>query len=419
VARVLRMPEVSDDPSVATLTEWLVAESAGFASAQSIATVETEKLLVSVEVAEPGVLLKRLVEPGERIEVGTPLAVLGDPGEFVTDIDGLLVRLGLAEAPAPTLPPPARRAASEPVREPTPQPPEQQAPPVRAGETPRPRHLGHSAAGGVPEPEEEPELPRPLVYAWAPRGLHDDGEHDVSAALLPPSPWSDPEPSRLAALEAIAASAGSPSGGPSASAQDQSAATVHPLGELTQVHLRATVRAESLLAVCDEVDELTVTDLVVKAVAGALLRVPQLAGGRTTADIAVAVPTHHGIATPVVRDVGSLTATAVAATLRARTDRANTTGGLTDEVGSAAITIADLGRYGMDELSVDVTPARRAVLGVGAVREEPVVEDGVLVPGSVMTMTLSVDESLADAAVAAEWFGVLTELLEHPLRFLA
>jgi pyruvate dehydrogenase E2 component (dihydrolipoamide acetyltransferase) len=409
VARVLRMPEVSDDPSVATLTEWLVDESAGFASAQSIATVETEKLLVSVEVAEPGVLLKRLVEPGEQIEVGTPLAVLGDPGEVVTDLDRLLVRLGLAGPPTHE---PVTEPAPPPVREPTPEPA------TATDEPARPRHLGHAAPGQAAEPDHEREVPRSLVYAWAPRGLHDDGDHDVSAALLPPSPWSEPEPSRLAALEAIAAPAGSRSQGFPTSAASRAEATVHSLGELTQVHLRATVRAESVLAVCDEVDELTVTDLVVKAVAGALLRVPDLAGGRTTADIAVAVPTHHGMATPVVRDVGSLTATAVAATLRARTDRTNT-GGLTDEVGSAAITIADLGRYGVDELSVDVTPARRAVLGVAAVREEPVVEDGVLVPGSVMSMTLSVDESLADAAVAARWFGVLIELLEHPLRILA
>jgi pyruvate dehydrogenase E2 component (dihydrolipoamide acetyltransferase) len=105
VARVLRMPEVAEDPTEGVLAEWLVEESAAFVGAQSLATVETEKLLVSVEVAEPGILVKALVETGATVDPGTPLAVLADPDEIVGDIDALLVNLGLAEPPTPPVEP--------------------------------------------------------------------------------------------------------------------------------------------------------------------------------------------------------------------------------------------------------------------------------------------------------------------------
>jgi pyruvate dehydrogenase E2 component (dihydrolipoamide acetyltransferase) len=56
---------------------------------------------------------------------------------------------------------------------------------------------------------------------------------------------------------------------------------------------------------------------------------------------------------------------------------------------------------------------------VGAVRDEPVVEDGAVVAGRVMTVTLSVDHRPVDGVLAARWLGVLVELLEHPVWFLA
>ena len=99
MARVLRMPDVADDPSSATLTAWLVAESGDFVGAQSIATVETVTSLLSIEVAEPGVLVKSLVEPGDHVRPGSALAVLAAPGEVIGDVEQLMVQLGLAVAP--------------------------------------------------------------------------------------------------------------------------------------------------------------------------------------------------------------------------------------------------------------------------------------------------------------------------------
>ncbi|MDX6360547.1 MAG: hypothetical protein QOH37_3601 [Nocardioidaceae bacterium] len=381
MARVLRMPELAEDPTEGVLAEWLVEESAAFAGAQSLATVETEKLLVSVEVSEPGVLVKALVATGAQVDPGTPLAVLADPDEIVGDLDALMVELGLAEpaaAPEPAYVP--RRVASELRRAPD------LEDPLVVGE-PRTR----SVADVLGLTAMHPVVPTPPPMA------------DVE---------SHSEPAHAAALE--------PEYDVEAEPEPDPVAT--EVGSLAQLHLRETVRAEPLLAVLDEInadaERVTLTDLVVKAVASAYDGAT-LGDARPIIDVAVAVPTEPGVATPLVADVGSLTVTGVHAALAALTTRASADRLLAAELEPGVITVVDLGAAGVAELSIDITPSRRAVLAIGAVRDEPVVEDGVLVPGKVLALTLSIDQELADALLAARWVAALVELLEHPVRFLA
>jgi pyruvate dehydrogenase E2 component (dihydrolipoamide acetyltransferase) len=384
VARVLRMPELAEDPTEGVLSEWLVEESAAFAGSQSLATVETEKLLVSVEVSEPGILVKALVAPGAQVDPGMPLAVLADPDETVDDIEALLVELGLAEpdgaSPEPAYVP--RRLASELRRAP------ELDDPLAVGE-PRTRSVADVLGLTVTHP-----------------------------AVPTPPPMADVEPHHAPAVEAAPEAARAPDPEP---APDPTPIATE-VGTTAQLQLRETVRAEPLLALLDEVNvdsqRITLTDLVVKAVASAYDGAA-LGDARPIVDIAVAVPTDSGVATPLVGDVGSLTVTGVHATLAALTTRAAADRLLADELEPGVITVVDLGAYGVAEVSVDVTPSRRAVLAVGAVRHEPVVENGVLVPGQVLALTLSIDQELADALLAARWVALLVELLEHPVRFLA
>jgi pyruvate dehydrogenase E2 component (dihydrolipoamide acetyltransferase) len=194
------------------------------------------------------------------------------------------------------------------------------------------------------------------------------------------------------------------------------------VASVAQLHLHETVRAERLMAVLaeinDDAERISVTDLVVKAVAATYSRVP-LGDAGPTIDVAVAVPAVPGLATPLVRDVGALTVTGVAEALTDLASRAGEDRLTADELHGGAITVVDLGAYGAAEVTVDVTPIRRVVLAVGAVRDEPVVEAGTLVAGTVISVTLSIDQQVADAVIAARWMRALVSLLEHPVRFLA
>jgi pyruvate/2-oxoglutarate dehydrogenase complex dihydrolipoamide acyltransferase (E2) component len=90
------MPDVAADTGQGVLAAWLVEESARFDAAETIAYVETQDELFSVEAGRPGVLLKTLVEPGTTVEPGTPIGILGEPSERVDDLAAVLAELGVA-----------------------------------------------------------------------------------------------------------------------------------------------------------------------------------------------------------------------------------------------------------------------------------------------------------------------------------
>jgi pyruvate dehydrogenase E2 component (dihydrolipoamide acetyltransferase) len=386
------MPEVAEDPTEGILTEWLVGESGAFVCAQSIATVETEKLLVSVEVSEPGVLIKALVPAGAHVDPGTALAVLADLGEQVGDLEALLIHLGLAQAPhvepftplyAPPYAPPAEFVETTAVAPSFPRRPAAErrrisTPHESRAEAPRTRTVADLLGLTVTRPAAPPPAP----------------------AVQESEPDAEPDPQPIV---------------PAAAASTY-------VASVAQLHLRETVHAERLMAVLAEVNDdserISVTDLVVKAVAATFSRVP-LGEAGPAIDVAVAVPTDPGVATALVRDVGALTVTAVAEARTALATRAGEDRLTPDELEGGAVTVVDLGAYGVAEVTVDVTPLRRMVLAVGAVRAEPVVVADTVVAGKVITVTLSIDQQVADAVLAARWMRALVSLLEHPVRFLA
>jgi pyruvate dehydrogenase E2 component (dihydrolipoamide acetyltransferase) len=198
-------------------------------------------------------------------------------------------------------------------------------------------------------------------------------------------------------------------------------------------YVRGTVRAEALLALRAEINEdgaatrVSVNDLVVKGVATAHQRVPEMNVTWTpdavrryaTVDVAVAVATDRGLLTPVVRDVGALTATGLAGSVRDLADRARDGRLKQDELEGGSISVTNLGMYGVEEFAAIINPPHAAILAVGAVRDQPVVVDGDVVPAMVMSLTLSVDHRPVDGVVAARWLAVLVDLLEHPARILA
>ena len=197
-------------------------------------------------------------------------------------------------------------------------------------------------------------------------------------------------------------------------------------------YVRATVRAEALLALRatlnrDDSVRVSINDLVVKAVAAAQVRVPEMnvtwtedAVRRYVAvDVAVAVATDRGLMTPVVRDVSSLTVSRLSAKVRDLAERARDGRLKQDDLEGGSIAVTNLGMYGVEEFAAIINPPQSAILAVGAVREEPVIENGAVVPGQVLTVTLSVDHRPVDGVLAARWLAVLTELLEDPARVLA
>jgi pyruvate dehydrogenase E2 component (dihydrolipoamide acetyltransferase) len=196
--------------------------------------------------------------------------------------------------------------------------------------------------------------------------------------------------------------------------------------------LRTTVRAEPLLRLHDEIGSpdatgtatsATLGDLVVKMVAATFEVVPGLdvtEGGTSggSVDVALALAGPDGTVSPVLRDVGSLSLGRIAATKRDLVSRAAEGRLDPTEVEGGTIEVTDLAAYGVAEMVASVSPPYVAHLAFGAVRDEPVVEHDDLVPGKVVTVTLSVDRERVDRLVAAQWLAAFVDLLGRPARAL-
>jgi pyruvate dehydrogenase E2 component (dihydrolipoamide acetyltransferase) len=429
------MPGVAANATEAVLSEWLVEESGEFAATDALATVETEKAAVDIEADAAGRVLKTLVPPGAQVEVGDPIAVLGDPGEQVDDVAALLASLGV-ESVTNVVVPERRDVPSDPESERGPAEPAEPGLPTAASRAARSRASGDtSAANGrvfasplARKIAKDAGLTIEDIAGSGPRGRI--LRRDVDAAVA----------GRPAVEEVALAPVSRP--GTAESAYDEiphsriRQVTARRLTESQQqvphFYLRATVRAEALLALREEINhdgatKVSLNDLVVKAVGAAHQRVPELNVTWTadavrrfrTVDVAVAVATERGLMTPVVRDVGALTATALAASVRDLAERARDGKLKPDELEGGSISVTNLGMYGVEEFAAIINPPHAAILAVGTVRSEPVVDGDAVVPGQVMSLTLSVDHRPVDGVAAARWLGVLRELLEHPARVLA
>ena len=166
----------------------------------------------------------------------------------------------------------------------------------------------------------------------------------------------------------------------------------------------------------------TLTDLVVRATAFALRKVPQAnsawhdGGVRVydTIDIAIAVNTPMGLVTPLVRAVDEKDLSAIARETKSLAKRARE-GLLTPaEYSGATFTISNLGMYGVESLYAIVNPPQSCILGVGAALERPVAADHEVRIGTVMACTLSADHRAIDGVVGAELLAVLKSYIEQP-----
>jgi pyruvate dehydrogenase E2 component (dihydrolipoamide acetyltransferase) len=173
-------------------------------------------------------------------------------------------------------------------------------------------------------------------------------------------------------------------------------------------------------------DKISLNDLVIKAVATALVRVPECNAQFTEeailihrrVDISVAVAIPDGLVTPVVRNADQKTVVAIAREVRDLAARARAKKLKPEEMSDGTFSISNLGMFGIDAFSAVINPPEGAILAIGQARDEAVVRDGEVVPGKKMSMTLSCDHRVVDGAVGASFLAELRALIEQPMRIL-
>ncbi len=423
MARLLRMPEVAANAVAAVVSEWPVGENVPFRAADPIATIETEKAVVDVPADADGVILKTLVEPGAEVEVGAPIAVLGDHGESVDDLDALLVELGAAERVAPV--------------------------DADAGSASGAAVDGsvNGAAGAVVDGAQPHEPHRIFSSPLARRLARDAGlrldqlvgtgpggrivRRDVETAVRQQAPVAPTAEAAASAPAPAVTSTGFTDTPHSRVRRATAARLTESKQQAPHFYVRGTARVDRLLRMRERVNsaggvKVSVNDFVVKAVGAAHLLVPAMNVIWTAetvraferVDVAVAVATGRGLLTPVVRDVGSLSLSGVARATADLAARAREGRLRQEELEGGTISVTNLGMYGTEEFAAIINPPHAAILAVGAARPEPVVRKGRLRAATVLRVTLSVDHRPVDGVAAAQWMQAFVELLENPERIL-
>ncbi|WP_287998832.1 pyruvate dehydrogenase complex dihydrolipoamide acetyltransferase [Acidiphilium sp.] len=427
MATNILMPALSPTMTEGTLARWLKKEGETIKAGDVIAEIETDKATMEVEAVDEGVLGKILVAAGsENVAVNAPIAILVEPGEAVPD-----------SAPAAPAPKPA--AAPEPVAAPA---PAAAAPAAPAAET-----TGHG--------------PRVFASPLARRMAQQAG---IDLATLKGSGpngrivKADIDAARGSAPEAAAPAPKAPAAAPPAQAAAAPAAPITaphdaiPHSSMRKViakrlqaakqtiphfYLSMDVELDALLKLRAELNaqspkegpgafKLSVNDLIIKAVAVALRRVPAANASFTEeamiryhdVDISVAVAIPDGLITPIIRKADQKGLAAISNEMKDLAARAKAGKLKPDEFQGGSFSISNLGMYGISSFSAIINPPQGGILAIGAGEKRPVVKGEQIAIATMMTVTLSCDHRVVDGAVGAEFLAAFKSIVERPLGLM-
>jgi pyruvate dehydrogenase E2 component (dihydrolipoamide acetyltransferase) len=200
---------------------------------------------------------------------------------------------------------------------------------------------------------------------------------------------------------------------------------------IPHIYLTVDIRLDALLKLRGELNKsleadgvkLSVNDLLIKALARALQRVPQCNvsfQGDTLLqfsrqDISVAVAAPSGLITPIIRDAGRKGLAEISTEMKALAGKAKDGKLQPHEFQGGTASLSNLGMFGTKQFDAVINPPQAMILAVGAGEQRPWVEDGQIVPATVMSATGSFDHRAIDGADGAQLMEAIKQLCENPM----
>jgi pyruvate dehydrogenase E2 component (dihydrolipoamide acetyltransferase) len=383
-----RMPALGADMEAGTLVEWLKKPGDSVARGDIIAVVDTEKGAIEIEVFDNGVIDRTVVEPGQKVPVGTVLAVIRSSGAAPG---------GLETRPGPTAPP------SAPAR-------------PRSMES-RPAHS--TSAGGPTRTRVSPAARKRAeelqVDASSVEGRGPDGSITVA------------DVERAAARQRVARA---PTDRLTGMRSAIGAAMARAKREIPHLYLSTTVDVTRSLAWLSAqnqrrpiTERLLPVVLFLKAVARACVEVPALNGFWIDEGFAPGPGVHIGCAialrggglvAPALHDVDRKALDALAPEFGDLVTRARAGGLRSSEMSDATITLTNLGDLGVESAYAIIYPPQVAIVGFGRIVERPWVVDGRIEPRSVVTVSVSADHRVTDGREAGLFLAAIERALQGP-----
>jgi pyruvate dehydrogenase E2 component (dihydrolipoamide acetyltransferase) len=418
MATNILMPALSPTMTEGTLARWLKKEGDEIKAGDVIAEIETDKATMEVEAVDEGVLGKIMVADGtEGVAVNAVIAVLIEAGEAAPAPTP-------AAAPAPAPAPVAAAPAPAPVAA---------APVTASGDrvvaSPLAKRMAqqagidlHGMAGTGPGGR----IVKADVEAAAAKGPAPAVEAPAAAAPAPAA--KAPAPVITAPHTAVANSSMRKI---IARRLTEAKSTIPHFYVSMDIEIDALLKLRADLNARSPKDgvgafKLSVNDLVIKAAAATLRRVPKVNASYTEdatifyddVDISVAVSIAEGLITPIIRHADVKGLAVISNEMKDLAARAKAGKLKPEEFQGGGFSISNMGMYGVSEFAAIINPPQAAILAVSAGTQRPVVKNGALAIATVMTCTLSVDHRVVDGALGAEWLAEFKKIVEDPLSLM-
>ena len=397
------MPTLGADMSAGTLVAWHKKPGDHVTRGEIVAEVETEKAAIDVEVFTTGVVEKILVRPGEKVPVGTVLAIIREEGR-----------------PA-TVPIAAHTTGELPAGQPQPSPPPKpSAAPAAADQTATPAPSRLRISPSARRLATERGVDPAVVTGSGPGGAitREDIEHAARAMATPA-----PVPTREREI---------PLDRQMRMRQTIAAAMARSKREIPHYYLSTTIDMSRTLAWLQDqntkrpiANRLLYGVVLIKVVALALRDVPELNAIWKEGQAAQSEAIHVGVAISLRQ--GGLVAPALLNTDRQPLDdlmrnfrdlvkRARAGSLRSSELSNPTITVTSLGEQGVETVFGVIYPPQVALVGFGKVVERPWMADGTIVPRRVLNATLSADHRVSDGHRGGLFLAAVDRLLQEPSR---
>ncbi len=431
MAIVIDMPKLSDTMQEGVIAKWNVKEGDKVSSGDVIAEVETDKATMDVEVYDSGTVLKILAKEGEAVPLGGIMAIIGKPGEDISDLIG--GKSSGSSAPAAKPKADVKEDSKADAKE---------APAESNGKQEKSFDpiLGDLEAKTASVTSDDRVKASPLARKMAEeqgldlgkiKGSGPEGrivKLDIVAAESAPAKATKAPATKTPAMVASVEDEDiriSQMRKTIARRLAESKFTSPHFYETIDIDMKHSVAAREQLNAISDV-KISFNDFVVKACAVALRRHPKVNTSwlddvirvNGSVNIAVAVAVEDGLLTPVIRNADQKGLRQISVETKDLATRARDKKLQPEEWEGSTFTISNLGMYGIEEFTAIINPPNAAILAVGAIRDTPVVENEQVVPGKRMKVTLSSDHRVLDGATAAEFLSTLRHLLENPSSML-
>ncbi|TMG26836.1 MAG: 2-oxo acid dehydrogenase subunit E2 [Chloroflexi bacterium] len=434
----VNMPKLSDTMEEGTIVEWKKSSGDEVHKGDVLAEVESDKATFDLEAESDGTL-EIIVEKGVPAKIGAAIARIGAGGA---------AKPAEKKAPPPKAEP-KHEAKAEPKQEVKPKPEtvaegpadnqaSEPAPPTRRGSaaptSPRRGEDGETAEDikasplakriademgvdlrGISGTGPEGRIVKEDVLAAAGGGARSERRRPESPAA-PSGPEVEViEPTRMQATIA--------------KRMAEAKATVPNFNVTVEARVDEAVKLrQQLKESVPGAEKVTMTDMLMRACALALRRFPEVNSSwvdgrfqrKRSINIGLAVPPSQGLGllVPVVHDVDRKDLVQISIESRQVIERARSGRPGEHDLSGATFSISNLGMYGVDEFVAIINPPESAILAVGAIKDVAVVEDGRIVPGKVMRMTLSVDHRVFYGQTAAQFMAEVKRLIENPVTLV-